>query len=118
LGLGVLILGAVYGFAVLVSNDVRLFYAIGAILLFCSAMWMGAKGKRDWCTVALLSVPLVAGFGFLVLAKMPVLWPHLLFWFIAATIGLHLLAAGRPRRTLSIYGTGLFVAASLWYCMR
>jgi thiol-disulfide isomerase/thioredoxin len=48
---------------------------------------------------------------------MPVLWPHLLFWFIAATIGLHLLAAGRSRRTLPIYGTGLFVIASLWYCM-
>jgi thiol-disulfide isomerase/thioredoxin len=118
LGLGALILGAVYSFAVFVSTDVRLVYAIGASLLFCSAMWMGAKGKGDWLAVALLSVPLITGFGFLVLAKMPVLWPHLLFWFIAATIGSHLLGAARPPRILSIYGAGLFVAASFWYCTR
>src|SRR5438876_12357089 len=84
LGLGILILGAVYGFAVLISNDMRLVYAIGTILLFCSAMWMGAKGNEDWFAVVLLSVPLFAGFGCLVLAKMPVLWPHLLFCFVAA----------------------------------
>jgi thiol-disulfide isomerase/thioredoxin len=111
-------LGVVYGFALFVSTDVRLEYAIGAILLFCSARWMGAKGRGNWWTAALLSAPLIAVFGFLVLPKMPVLWPHLLLWFLAATIGSHLLAARRLRRILSTYGAGVFVAASLWYCMR
>jgi thiol-disulfide isomerase/thioredoxin len=118
LGLGVLILGAVYCFAAFVSNDMRLVYVIGAILLFCSAMWIGATSKGDWSAIALLSMPLLTGFGCLVLVKMPVLWPHLLCWTIAGLIGSQLLAAEPPRRTLAIYGAGLFVAASFWYCMR
>jgi thiol-disulfide isomerase/thioredoxin len=91
---------------------------IGAILLFCGAMWVSAKGKGDWFTTALLSAPLVAGFGYLVLQKMPVLWPHLLFWAVAAIIGSHLLGVGGSRRILTIGGAGIFVAASLWYCTR
>jgi thiol-disulfide isomerase/thioredoxin len=62
-------------------------------------------------------VPLMAGFGYLALPKMPVLWPHLLFWFVTATIGSHLFSAARSRRIFSTYGTGLFVAASLCYCV-
>ena len=117
LALGVLILGAVIGFTAFVSNDLRVVYAIGAILLFCSALWVGAKGKTDWPALALLSLPLIVGFGLLVFVKMPVLWPHLFFWLIAAIIGSHLLGARRPHRKLSICGAGLFVAASLWYCL-
>ncbi|MGH8094705.1 MAG: TlpA family protein disulfide reductase [Chthoniobacterales bacterium] len=116
LGLGVLILGAVYGFAFFLSSDLRLIYALGAILLFSCATWLGAKAKRDWLIVALLSLPLLAGFGLLVLVKMPVLWPHLLFWLIAAIIGFCLLGAAGPRRLFSICAACLFVGASLWYC--
>jgi thiol-disulfide isomerase/thioredoxin len=108
----------VYSFAALVSNDMRYVYAIGAILLFCGAMGMDAKGKGDRLTAALLAVPLVAGFGYLVLQKMPVLWPHLLFWCITAVIGSGLLGVGRSHQILSLGGAGLFVAASLWYCTR
>ena len=115
LGLGLLILGAVFGFAFFVSGDLRLVYALGAILLFFSAMWMGAKGKRDWLAVALLSGPLITAFGLMVCVKMTVLWPHLLFWLIAANVGSHLLGAGAPRRLFSICAAGLFIAASLWY---
>ena len=118
MGLGVLILGAVYGFAALVSNDMRHVYALGALLLFCGAIWMGAKGKGNWLTAALLAVPLVAGFDYLVLQKMPILWPHLLFWVIAAIIGAYSLSVGRSRRIVSLCCAGLFVAGSLWYCTR
>ena len=96
----------------------RYVYATGAILLFGGAMGMSAKGKGDWLTAALLSTPLVAGFGCLVLQKMPVLWPHLLLWFIAAVIGSCFLGVGRSRRIWSLGGAGLFVAVSLWYCAR
>ena len=117
LGLGILVLGVVYGLAVFISTDARLEYAIGAILLFCGTMWMGAKSKGNWLSAALLAAPLIVVFGFLVLPKWPVLWPHLLFWLITAMIGSHLLGAGRPRRILSISGAGVLVAASVWYCM-
>jgi len=56
LGLGALVLGVVYSFVVFVSADMRLVYAIGAILLLCSAIWMRAKGKANWLTPAFLSV--------------------------------------------------------------
>ena len=118
MGLGVLILGAVYTFAVLVSNDMRVVYVIGAVLLFGSAGWLGARGRGDWWSLTLLILPLVTGFGCLVLQKMPVLWPHLLSWSIATMIGSQLLSVERSRRMLSIYGAVLFGAASLWYCLR
>jgi thiol-disulfide isomerase/thioredoxin len=117
LGIGILILGAVYSFAAFVSNDMRHVYALGAILLFGSGLWLGAKGKGDWLTVAFLALPLLTGFECLALQKMPFLWPHLLFWFLAAVIGSCLFAVGRTRRMVSLGAAGLFVAASLWYCV-
>ena len=117
LGLGLLVLGVIYGLALFVTNDVRLEYAIGAILLFGSALWLGAKSKRAWLIAALLAAPLCVVFGFLALSKIPALWPHLLFWLIAALIGSHLSGAARPRRIRWICGAGTLVAASLWYCM-
>ena len=116
LGLGVLVLGVVYGFAVLISTDAGLEYVVGAILLFCGAMWMGAKSRGSWLSAALLAAPLIVVFGFLVLPRWPVLWPHLLFWLITAVIGSRLLGAG-PRRIFAIYGAGVLIAASVWYCM-
>jgi thiol-disulfide isomerase/thioredoxin len=118
LGLGVVILGLVFGFAAFVSSDVRLMYAIGAILLFGNAMWMSTKSEGDWLIAALLSTPLIAAFGYLVLPQLPVLWPQLLLWVIAAAIGLHVLNAGRSHRIFAIGAAGVLFAASLWYCIR
>jgi thiol-disulfide isomerase/thioredoxin len=118
LGLGITILGLVFGFAAFVSSDVRLMYVIGAVLLFGSAMWMGTKSEGGWLTTALLSTPLIAAFWYLVLPQIPVLWPHLLLWVIAAAIGLHALDTARSHRILAIGAAGVLLATSLWYCMR
>jgi len=40
LGLGVLAAGAVFGASLAVSDDLRLMYLVGAIVLFCGAIWM------------------------------------------------------------------------------
>src|SRR5437870_2146665 len=74
LGLGIVILGLVYGLVAFVSSDVRFMYAIGAVLLFGGAMWIGAKSERDWFIAVLLSTPLIAASCYLVLPQMPVLW--------------------------------------------
>jgi len=110
--LGVLTLVVVYALALVVSNDVRLMYASGAILLLCSAIWLGAKGKADWLAALLLSCPLLAGFSYLVLPSVPILWPHLLLWAFAVMVGLVFLKTARDRRSLAV---ALF-AGSLWYC--
>ena len=117
LGLGILVLAAVFGFVALVSNDARLAYVIGAVLIFCSALWVGPKSPRPWLTAASLCGPLVIAFGLLALPQLPVLWPNLLLWLIAAGIGAYLRGAARLSRRFLVYGAGVLLAASVWYCM-
>lgn len=116
LGLGVLAAAAVFGAALAVSDDLRLMYLVGAIVLFCDATWMGAKSGRDWLSACLLYLPLAGMFGFFVLGHLPFLWPHLFLWALAIAIGLFLLAAwlnGKAR----ISGVVVLLAISAWYCM-
>ena len=115
---GVLALVAVDSFAIFVSNDLRLLYAIGAFLLFCGAIWLGAKSEQQWAGLFLLAGPLVFGFGYLILVKIPSLWPNLLLWGITVVIGVLFLGAGQAGRKLALFGTVLLLIASWWYCIR
>jgi hypothetical protein len=71
LGLGVLAAGAVFGASLAVSDDLRLMYLVGVIVLFCAATWMGAKSGRDRLSACLLYLPLAGMFGFFVLGQLP-----------------------------------------------
>ena len=116
LGLGLLASGLVFGVALAVSEDLRLLYVRGAIVLFFSATWVGAKSGRDWLSACLLYLPLSGMFGFFVLQQLPFLWPHLLLWALATVLGLFLLATrvGSGARTS---GVVVLLAISAWYCM-
>ena len=116
LGVGVLTAGAVFGASLAVSDDLRLMYLVGVIVLFCGATWMGAKSWRDWLSLCLLYLPLAGMFGFFVLGQLPFLWPHLLLWALAIAIGLSLLAARLDRKAM-ISGVVILFAISAWYCM-
>ena len=116
LGLGLLAAGAVFGVALAVSDDLRLMYLVGAILLFCGAIWMGAGSGRDWLSACLLYLPLAAMFGFFVLGQLPFLWLHLLLWALAVVIGLFLLGA-RLRAKARTCGVVILLAVSVWYCI-
>ena len=116
LGLGVLAAGAVFAASLAVSDDLRLMYLVGVIVLFGGATWMGAKSWRDWLSPCLLYLPLAGMFGFFVLGQLPFLWPHLLLWALAIAIGLSLLVA-RLNRKAMIAGVVLLFAISVWYCM-
>ena len=116
LGVGVLAAGAVFGASLAVSDDLRLMYLVGAIVLFCGATWIGAKSWRDWLSACLLYLPLAGMFGFFVLDQLPFLWPHLLLWALAIAIGLSLLGA-RLNRKARISGVVALFAISAWYCM-
>jgi len=116
LGLGVPAAGAVFGASLAVSDDLRLMYLVWAIVLFCGAIWMGAKSWRDWLSPCLLYLPLAGMFGFFVLGQLPFLWPHLLLWALAIAIGLSLLVA-RLNRKAMISGVVILFAISVWYCM-
>ena len=116
LGLGVLAAGAVFAASRAVSDDLRLMYLVGVIVLFGGATWMGAKSWRDWLSPCLLYLPLAGMFGFFVLGQLPFLWPHLLLWALAIAIGLSLLVA-RLNRKAMISGVVILFAISVWYCM-
>ena len=116
LGLGVLAAGAVFGASLAVSDDLRLMYLVGAIGLFCGAIWIGAKSGRDWLSACLLYLPLAGMFGFFVLGQLPFLWPHLLSWALAIAVGLFLLAP-RLNGKARISGVVILFAISAWYCM-
>ena len=116
LGVGVLAAGAVCGASLAVSDDLRLMYLVGAIVLFVARTWIGAKSWRDWLSACLLYLPLAGMFGFFVLDQLPFLWPHLLLWALAIAIGLSLLAA-RLNRKARISAVVILFAISAWYCM-
>jgi len=116
LGLGVLAAGAVFAASRAISDDLRLMYLVGVIVLFGGATWMGAKSWRDWLSPCLLYLPLAGMFGFFVLGQLPFLWPHLLLWALAIAIGLSLLVA-RLNRKAMISGVVILFAISVWYCM-
>ena len=116
LGAGLLATGLVFGMALAVSEDLRLLYIVGVILLFFGATWVGAKTDRDWLSACLLYLPLSGMFGFFVLRQLPFLWPHLLLWALAAVLGLFLLGT-RVGRRVRTSGVVVLLAISAWYCM-
>jgi peroxiredoxin len=116
LGLGVLAAGAVFGASLAISDDLRLMYLVGAIVLFSGATWMGAKSGRDWLSACLLYLPLSGMFSFFVVGQLPFLWPHLLLWALTIAIGLFLLAA-RLNGKARISAVVILFAISAWYCM-
>jgi peroxiredoxin len=117
-GAGLLILGGVFSLVAFVSNDARLSYAVGAILIFAGAAWLGAQTKGDWWSAVLLCAPLVTAFAFSALRELPFLWPNLLLWMLSAAIGVRLMVPAQSGRALVICATGLLLLASLWYCSR
>jgi peroxiredoxin len=116
--LGVVILGIVVGLSVFISDDLRLLYAVGCILLFSSALWIGPRTRGDWPSPLLLCAPLVCTFGFYLVRGLPFLWPNILLWAVAAALGLPLLKAARHLRIQAICGVVVLIVVSAWYCSR
>jgi peroxiredoxin len=112
------ILGIVVGLSAFVSDDLRLLYAVGCILLFSSALWIGPRTRGDWPSPLLLCAPLVCIFGFFVVQGLPFLWPNILLWAVAAALGWPLLTAARRLRIQAICGVLVLIAVSAWYCFR
>ena len=116
LGLGVLAVAGVFGTALVVSEDLRLLYVVGAILLFLAAIWLGSGTLRAWPSLLLLYAPLAGMFGFYVLSQLPFLWPQLLLWAVAIVVGFYL----RARKNLiaeKVIMLAIIAALSAGYCL-
>lgn len=116
LGLGVLAPILVFGSSLAVSEDLRLLYISGAIVLVLGAAWLGTRSRRDWPSICLLYLPLAGMFGFFVLPQLPYLWPHLLLWALATVFGLFLVTT-RIGTGARVFGAVVLIALSGWYCV-
>jgi len=113
-GIGIIVAAAVFGSALLVSDDLRLLYLGGALLLAVAAFLLGARAREDWIAGVLLLFALMFLFAFFVLPQIPFLWPTLLLW---AAIVMVLLFRTRFRKITRIGGAVILAAASAWYCV-
>ena len=85
-GIGILVAAAVFGIALVISDDLRLLYLSGALLFAVAAFLLGAKAREDWIAAVLLLFASTFLFAFFVLPQTPLLWPTLLLWAAIVTL--------------------------------
>ena len=113
LGIGILVAAAVFGIALVVSDDLRLLYVSGALLLAVAAFFLSAKARKDLIAAVLLLFASTFLFAFFVLPQTPFLWSTLLLW---VTIVVWLLSGKRFSRIITIVAAMILIAGSAWYC--
>ena len=112
-GIGILVAAAVFGIALAVSDDLRLLYVSGALLLAVAAFFLSAKAREDLIAAVLLLFASTFLFAFFVMPQTPFLWPTLLLW---VAIVVWLLFRKRFARIITIAGAMILIAVSAWYC--
>jgi thiol-disulfide isomerase/thioredoxin len=113
-GIGIIVAAGVFGIALVVSDDLRLLYLSGALLLAVAAFLLGAKAREDWIAAVLLLFASTFLFAFFVLPQMQFLWPTLLLWVAIVTL---LVFQNRFGKATRIGGALILVAISAWYCV-
>jgi thiol-disulfide isomerase/thioredoxin len=113
-GIGIIIAAAIFGITVVISDDLRLLYLSGGLLLAIAAFLLGAKAREDWIAAVLLLFASTFLFAFFVLPQTPLLWPTLLLWTAIVSL---LLFRNRFGEAITIGGALILVAVSAWYCV-
>src|SRR6476659_9134871 len=72
-GIGIIVAAAVFGIALVVSDDLRLLYLSGALLLAVASLLLGARIREDWIAAVLLLFASMFLFAFFVLPQTPLL---------------------------------------------
>ncbi|HEY4273591.1 MAG TPA: TlpA disulfide reductase family protein [Candidatus Udaeobacter sp.] len=111
---GIIVAAAVFGIALVVSDDLRLLYLSGALLLAVPAFLPGARVREDWIAGVLLLFPLMFLFAFFILPQIPLLWPTIVLWVAIVAL---LLFRNRLGRLIRIAGAIVLIAVSTWYCV-
>ena len=113
-GIGILVAAAVFGIALAVSDDLRLLYVTGALLLAFAAFLLTGPAPGDWIAAVLLLFASTFLFAFFVLPQTPLLWPTLLLW---VAIVVWLLFRKRFARIVTVVAAMILIAVSAWYCV-
>lgn len=72
-GIGIIVAAAVFGIALVISDDLRLLYVSGGLLLALAAFLLGAPAREDWIAAVLLPFASMFLFAFFVLPQTPFL---------------------------------------------
>jgi hypothetical protein len=112
-GIGIIVAAAVFGIALLISDDLRLLYLSVALLLAVAAFLLGAKAQEDWIAAVLLLFASTFLFAFFVLPQTPLLCQR----FCWAAIVTLLVFRNRFGNAIRIAGALILVAVSTWYCV-
>ena len=112
-GIGIIVAAAVFGIALVISDDLRLLYLSGTLLFAVAAFLLGAPAREDLIAAVLLLFASTFMFAFFVLPQTPSLWPTLLLW---VAIVVWLLFRKRFAGMITIVGAMILIAASAWYC--
>jgi hypothetical protein len=112
-GIGILVAAAVFGIALVISDDLRLLYLSGALLFAVAAFLLGTRAREDLIAAVLFLFASTFLFAFFVLPQTPSLWPTLVLW---VAIVVWLLFRKRFARMVTIVGVVILVAVSAWYC--
>jgi len=112
-GIGILVAAAVFGIALGISDDLRLLYVSGALLLAFAAFLLGAPAREDLIAAALLLFASTFLFAFFVLPQTPLLWPTLVLW---VAIVVWSLFRKRFAAILTMAAATILIAVSAWYC--
>ena len=113
-GIGIIVAAAIFGIALVISDDLRLLYLSGGSLLAVAAFLLTAKAREDWIVAVLLLFASTFLFALFVLHQTPLLWPTLLLWVAIVSL---LLFRNRFGKMIRIGGAVTLVAVSAWYCL-
>jgi peroxiredoxin len=112
-GIGIIVAAAVFGIALVISDDLRLLYLSGALLFAGAVFLLGTRAQEDLIAAVLLLFASTFLFAFFVLPQTPSLWPTLLLW---VAIVVWLLFRKRFAIIITIAGAMILIAVSAWYC--
>ena len=112
-GIGIIVAAAVFGIALVISDDLRLLYLSGALLFAVAAFLLGTRVREDLIAAVLLLFASAFLFAFFVLSQTPFLWPTLLLWM---AIVVWLLFRERFAGIITIAVAMILIAVSAWYC--
>ena len=112
-GIGIIVAAAVFGIALVISDDLRLLYLSGALLFSVAAFLLGTRAREDLIAAVLLLFASTFLFAFFVLPQTSFLWPTLLLW---VAIVVWLLFRKRFTRMVTIVAAMILIAVSVWYC--
>jgi len=112
-GIGIIVAAAVFGIALVISDDLRLLYLSGALPFAVAAFFLGTRAREDLIAAVLLLFPSAFLFAFFVLSQTPFLWPTLLLWMAIVVL---LLFRKRFARIITVVGAMILIAVSAWYC--